>query len=120
MPAKDPNNYSFLAYLVVTGISLFGGVSGYLRKIQRGLTKKFSVFELITEAFISVFVGFSAFYLCELNEMDSNATRAIVLITSHFSTKAIYILEFLMDRQAERIGIKPTKPIKSTKGDKDE
>ena len=117
MPAKDPNNYPVIAYIIVTGISLFGGISGYLRKIQRGLTKKFSIFELITEAFISVFVGFSAFYLCELSDMDSNATRAIVLITSHFSTKAIYILEFLMDRQAERIGIKL---VKQNKGGKDE
>lgn len=114
MPAKDPSNYSFLAaYTGILGISLFGGIAGYLRKLQRGLTKKFSFFELMSEAFISVFVGFSAFYLCELNNMDSNATRAVVLITSHFSTKAIYILEFLMDKQAERIGIKRTKGDKN-------
>jgi len=34
MPEKDPLSYSLITYAWVFGISLFGGLAGYFRKVK--------------------------------------------------------------------------------------
>lgn len=102
---KDPTAITLCTYLWVFGSSLFGGVSGYLKKVQRGTAKKISFLELILESIIGMFVGFTTFFMCNTQNLDMNTTLTLVLITSHMGSKSIYIFEFFLKKWLEKFGL---------------
>lgn len=101
---RDLTEIPFSIYEWVIGMSLFGGVAGYLKKVQRGV--KFSFIELIFECVIGMFVGFTTFFMCNTQSIDTNMTLTMVLITSHMGSKAIYIFEFILKKWLEKFGVK--------------
>lgn len=102
---KDPTTIELGTYLWVIGMSLFGGIAGYLKKVQRGVAKRFSFIELILESIIGMFVGFTTFFMCNGQNLDTNTTLTLVLITSHMGSKAIYIFEFILKSWLEKMDI---------------
>lgn len=102
MPEKDPLSYSLITYAWVFGISLFGGLAGYFRKVKSGLISRFSLIELVGEMFISAFVGVITFYLCEWADISGPLAAALIAIASHMGSRAIFIFETAADKAFQR------------------
>jgi hypothetical protein len=92
MPEKDPLSYQFITYLWVIGLSSWGGVAGYIRKLKSGHSR-FSFAELIGELFISAFVGIVTFFMCAAARIDPVLSAAFVGISGHMGSRAILVFE---------------------------
>jgi hypothetical protein len=90
---KDPLNYSLLTYGWVVGISLWGGIAGYARKVNAGLVTRFSILELLGELMVSSFVGLVTFWGCESANIDSMLSAVLIAISAHMGSRAIFMIE---------------------------
>lgn len=102
MLEKDPLSYTLITYGWVFGISFFGGLAGYLRKVKSGLINRFSLIELIGEMVISAFVGVMTFYLCEWADIPGPLAAALIGISAHMGSRAIFIFETAAHQAFER------------------
>lgn len=105
---------NFMTALWVSGLASFGGVAGYVRKIRHGLSKNFSLAELIGEVIISCFVGIITYLLCDSQHIDPTLTAALVGISGHMGSRAIYLAEFFVQ---DKLGLKPPQPPTCDKQD---
>ena len=103
MPDKLHNliNSPFLAYSWVLLLSAWGGVAGYIGKIKRG-NVRFSFAELIGEVCISGFVGIVTYLLCQSAQIDELLTAAMVAIAGHMGSRAILMLEKLLQNKVQK------------------
>ena len=88
MPDKDPTSYSFLTYAWIITLSAIGGIISYLKK-----ARKFSIVEFCTEILTAAFVGVITFWLCEQATIDPLTTAALVGVSGHMGSRALYMLE---------------------------
>ncbi len=93
--------YTSLTYLWVVCLSSWGGVAKYIRKIREGHSK-FSLAELIGEICISAFVGVLTFFLCESAQLPAALSAALIGISGHMGSQAIYLFEGLLVKFANR------------------
>lgn len=93
MIEKDPTTYSLLTYLWVLGISTLGGIVSYGRKRRMNLIPRFSITELLGEMFTSAFAGLVTFFLCEAANIDPMLSAAMIAISGHMGSRAIFMLE---------------------------
>lgn len=93
MHEKDPSTYSLITYLLVTGLAAWGGLVNFYRKVKSGKTRVFNVTELIGEIVTSAFAGLITFWLCEAAQIHPLVTAALVGISGHMGSRAIYQLE---------------------------
>lgn len=102
MPEKDPLSYTLLTYSWVCGLSFFSGLASYVRKVRAGIISRFSINELLGEMVISAFVGVVTFYLCESAQIHGALSAALIAISSHMGSRAIFIFETAADRAFKR------------------
>lgn len=93
MPEKDPTTYSLITYVWVSMLSIWGGIVNWLRKRREGQTRPFNVNELIGEIITSAFAGMLTFWLCEAAGISPLITAALVGISGHMGSRAIYQME---------------------------
>lgn len=93
MPDKDPTTYDLITYAWVIGLSMVGGTVSFMRKVREGHTRAFNVFELIGEIVTAGFAGVLTFWLCEAGGINPLVTAALVGITGHMGSRAIFLLE---------------------------
>lgn len=93
MPEKDPTAYGLITYLWVTGLAAWGGIVSFYRKVKSGETRSFNVVELIGEITTSAFAGLITFWLGEAAQLDPLVTAALVGISGHMGSRAIYQIE---------------------------
>lgn len=93
MLEKDPQNYELLTYVWVFGLSAWGGVVSFYRKMRDGRARPFNVMELVGEIFTSAFVGVITFLMCEAAGISSILTAAFVGISGHMGSRAIGMFE---------------------------
>lgn len=93
MPEKDPTNYSLLTYVWVLILSSWGGIVNFVRKRKSGEARPFNFSELVGEICTSGFAGVLTFLLCEASEISPLITAALVGISGHMGSRAIYHLE---------------------------
>lgn len=93
MPEKDPATYSLLTYAWVMALSAWGGVVGYIRKVNSGSIPRYSFMEFIGEVVTSAFAGMLTFWLCEAAGISPLVTAAMVGISGHMGSRAIYQIE---------------------------
>jgi len=93
---NDPTSYSVLTYLWVIGLSSWGGIVGYIRRVKSRNLAHFSLAELIGEMVISGFVGVMTFYLCESAKIEGVFAAALVGISGHMGSRALYFLEAIV------------------------
>lgn len=93
VPEKDPSNYSLITYAWVGIWAMFGGLVSYFRKVKEGVIHPFSITEFIGELATSAFVGIVTFWLCEAAEIKPLITAALVAISGHMGSRAIFLLE---------------------------
>lgn len=63
MPSKDPQNYSFLSYLLFVLVAVWGGLVTHIQHIRRN-KKPFLWKEAFMQISISGFAGMLASFLC--------------------------------------------------------
>lgn len=98
MPEKDPTSYSILTYSWVIVLSLWGGLTQHIRRGRpwRGLR---TVAELISDLVTSGFSGILTFHLCEAAQFQPLVTAALVGISGHMGSRAIFAIEQLLTRR---------------------
>lgn len=102
---KTPTDYSFITYAWVLVLSMWGGSVSYYRKLRSNQDDRIRLMELIGELFTSGFVGIITFWLCEQSGIPQLDSAALVGITSHMGSRAIYIAEqFVTDWIKQRWG----------------
>ena len=90
---------SVFTMIWVLALSTWGGIAGYVRKIKQGKTKRFSLTELVGEIVISSFVGVITYFLCKSSGIDETITAAVVGVSSHMGSRAIYLIEILVRKK---------------------
>lgn len=103
MPDKDPTAYQWITYLWVIALSVWGGAVNYIRKVRTGATRPFNFMELVGEIFTSGFVGVITFWLCEAAGFDQLVTAAIVGISAHMGSRALFMLERAVENRFNAI-----------------
>jgi len=98
MPEKDPTSYSILTYGWVLLLSLWGGATNYISKVRAGECGRLNLTELIGDLVTSGFSGVLTFYLCEGAQLQPLMTAALVGISGHMGSRAIYKAERLLTR----------------------
>lgn len=103
MPNNDLfNNFKdYLPFGWMIGLSFWGGIAGYLRKVKQGSV--FSFTELVGELFISGFVGVLTFLLCQSAQLNTLLTAAMVGISGHMGSRAIFMIEKIVESRLHRI-----------------
>ena len=102
---KTSTDYSFITYAWVLVLSMWGGSVSYYRKLRSNQDDRIRLMELIGELFTSGFVGIITFWLCEQSGIPQLYSAALVGITSHMGSRAIYIAEqFVTDWIKQRWG----------------
>lgn len=96
VPDKDPMSYTLITYSWVFLISIWGGLSGYIRKIKTGQSK-FSMAELVGELCISAFVGVVTFFMCESANFSPVMSAAIIGMSAHMGSRSIFVMESFIE-----------------------
>jgi hypothetical protein len=93
VPEKDPSTYGLITYLWVIGLSAWGGLVNFYRNVASGKTRALNFIELIGELATSAFAGLITFWLCEAAQFNPLVTAALVGISGHMGSRALYQLE---------------------------
>lgn len=93
MPEKDPTTYSVITYAWVSALAAWGGVVGYIRKVNSGVIHRYSLTEFIGEIFTSAFAGMLTFWMCEAAGISPLITAAFVGVAGHMGSRAIFHIE---------------------------
>lgn len=93
MPEKDPTNFSLLTYAWVLLLSSWGGLVSFMRKRRCGMVRPFNFAELLGELLTSAFAGMLTFWLCEASNINPLVTAALVGISGHMGSRAIFQFE---------------------------
>lgn len=96
---KDPTSYSLITYAWVSGLTMLGGFVSYMRKVEQRSPKAFSMMELIGEIAASAFAGILTFWLCEHADIPPLLTAALVGISGHAGSRALFVLENWLKRK---------------------
>lgn len=87
------NNFSgWLTLTWVIGLSVWGGAVSYLHKLSK-YGVPFSLFKFIAEIVTAAFVGLITYLLCQSSGLSMTITAALVGISGHMGTRALFILE---------------------------
>lgn len=103
MPEKDPTTYGLLTYIWVVLLSTWGGLVNWLRKYKSGTMPTFNLMELIGEIATSAFAGLLTFWLCEAALFEPLITAALVGVSGHMGSRAIYLLETMLHTKLPNI-----------------
>ncbi len=82
----------WLTLVWVIGLSIWGGTVSYLHKLSKyGIP--FSLFKFMAEIITAAFVGLITYLLCQSSGISMTITAALVGISGHMGTRALFILE---------------------------
>lgn len=98
-PDKDPTTYAWVTYVYVAGLAAWGGLVSWLRKRRAGEVRPFNFMELVGELVTSAFAGVITFWLCEYTATPPLITAALVGISGHMGSRAIFQLEKLVEKK---------------------
>jgi len=99
MPEKDPTTYSLLTYGWVLLVGLWGGSVNYIRKRREGVIPAFSITEYAGELSTSAFAGMITFFLCEAANIEPMFAAALIGISGHMGSRAVYIFEKYLQKR---------------------
>ena len=101
--SSGPSSYSLLTYLWVLGLSIWGGIAGYIRRVRTDNKAHFSLAELVGEIVISGFVGILTFYFCASANITGVLAYAFTGIAGHMGSRGLYFLEALVKKKLSGI-----------------
>lgn len=91
----------------VIGLSVAGGVANYLRKRKNGERRLVNRKAFLIDIFVSAFVGVVTYLLCRSWTLDQYLTAALVGITSHMGSRAIFLFEQLVANRVPGATVPP-------------
>ncbi len=93
---KDPSSFSAATYLWVLLLAMWGGIVRVVREIIfEGKTWPQIVRIVLSELFVSGFVGVITFYLCEHAEFPPLYTAAMTAISGYMGGRSLAVFEAL-------------------------
>jgi len=93
MPTNSPENYSWITYFWVFGLSFLGGTVRTLTNLKIGMSFKDICRRWFVDVTVSAFIGVITFFLCEYAHLSQLLTAAFVGVSAHMGTRAIVIIE---------------------------
>lgn len=99
MPEKDPTAISIIMYGWVIVLAWWGGIVNYIKKMKSGEVRRFNITEFVGDIITSGFSGMITFYLCQASELNQFATAALVGISGHMGSRAIFLLEQALSKR---------------------
>lgn len=93
MLEKDPTNIAWLTYAWVVLLACLGGAVNFFNKVRSGVVRVVNLTEFMGEIVTSAFAGIITFYLCTWAELSPLLTAALVGISGHMGSRAIFRLE---------------------------
>jgi hypothetical protein len=90
---KDPSSFSLITYGWVFALAMLGGVVNFMRKLQKGHVRAFNITEFIGELVTAAFAGVLTFWLGENSNMSPLVTAALVGISGHMGSRALFMME---------------------------
>jgi hypothetical protein len=103
VPEKSPETISLLTYGWVIGLSALGGVVAFARKVKDGHARAWNFAEFLGEIATSALAGLITFYLCEWSGFAPLATAALVAISGHMGSRALFQLEGFFETKFPRV-----------------
>lgn len=103
LPDKSPESFGWITYAWVVGLSVLGGIAAFVTKIKTGQTRAFNFTELVGEMTTSAFAGVMTFYLCTWSNFSSLLTAAIVGISGHMGSRAIFLIEKFIESKIPEV-----------------
>ena len=103
MPDKDPTSYSLITYGWVFALAILGGVVSFMRKLQAGHARVFNLVEFLGEIVTSAFAGVITFCMCEHSQLSPLVTAALVGVSGHMGSRAIFRAEGWLAKQFPRV-----------------
>lgn len=100
---KDPSSYPLITYLWVIALAAWGGAVSFINKVKSGDARACNITEFIGEIVTSGFVGMITFWLCESASFNPLITAALVGITGHMGSRAMFHLEIFGSKVIEKI-----------------
>jgi hypothetical protein len=86
-----------ITWLWVIGMSLLGGLVSFMRKVRAGHARAWNFTEFIGEIVTAALVGIITFNLCQWLNYPPSLTAALVGISSHMGSRALFKLEGFFD-----------------------
>lgn len=90
-----------LTWLWVIGLSLLGGFVSFIQKLKTGHVRAWNLTEFVGELATSAFVGILTFKACTWLNWDPSLTAAVVGITSHMGSRALFKAEAKLSSWAD-------------------
>lgn len=84
---------AIVTWLWVIGLSLLGGFVSFIQKLKMGHVRAWNLTEFVGELATSAFVGILTFKACTWLRWDPSLTAALVGITSHMGSRALFKAE---------------------------
>lgn len=107
MPEKDPTTYSAITYAWVFALASWGGAVSFWRKVKNGDTRICNISELIGELITSAFAGIITFWLAESAGINPLVTAALVGISGHMGSRAIFAFEAWAESRFSAVAPRP-------------
>jgi drug/metabolite transporter (DMT)-like permease len=98
---QDPTSFTWLTYGWVLLLAGLGGVVNFVRRIREGESNKWNLAELIGEIATSAFAGLITFYLCEAANISHLIGAALVGISGHMGSRAIFLFEIMLKKRMQ-------------------
>lgn len=86
-----------ITWLWVIAMSLLGGFVSFMRKVRSGHARAWNFTEFIGEIVTAALVGIITYNLCRWLNYPDSLTAALVGISSHMGSRALFKLERLFD-----------------------
>lgn len=111
----DPSLW--MSYIWVMGIAVLGGCASFYLKVKRGQARYFNLAELVGEIVTSALAGIITFWLCKSAGVNDYLSAAFVGIAGHMGSRALFLLEKVLERWFERFGVSAPVDQRGTPGD---
>jgi hypothetical protein len=100
-----------LSWILLIGLSLWGGFASFVRKMKEGHVRVWNLTEFVGELVISGFTGIVTANLCEAMSAPAPLKYAMVGIAAHMGSRALFKLETVLNT---KFNLPADAPIKET------
>lgn len=90
---------------IMVFVAMLMGAVNFIHKVRRGLSRVFNLAELVGEMFISGMCGLTAFWGFKGLGVNEYLVAAGVAIAGHMGTRAIFLMEQIVDTWLEKHGL---------------